>query len=397
MSRLPLLVLPIAGTLLAAAAPAPSASAASHACAGALPDQPRRSFAAVPSRPVSPRIPAGALRVAVCHNFPGPAPVLRGLAARILADTLNHPPYEQRVKHRCRPTSDVALSFSYRRRSPFKVQTYIDDPTGREEDRPDYCGGPVGLAGSRVFALPLSLSDVLQEARGVTGTADAGPTVPDVFGQRLTAAAQKTRRAGIGGMELKGQVWAPAIKPGRVALQSPFPGQQLDRPTGRVEVRMAVGPTPACRRGQVKVSYRHWTSYASSPQVGQLLLSNISRTHCHLDRSITVVGLDAQGRAVTPKRRSRVDRTAVLLSNRLRLPKPRFRPSVRLLAGLERGPIFVVGDYCRHQVTPRWWLVRSGSAVRQRVRNLDRDVDLAADHAFTMCRGRYEVERLYTG
>jgi hypothetical protein len=184
---------------------------------------------------------------------------------------------------------------------------YVDEAGG---DAGVLCGGPIGLQGGRPVGVTPGMSYDLDDVfgLGLPYRPDRWKAIPSVVGRPLDAAIAFARKRGYA-IDVHGQVYAPSMRLGRVAVQVPFASGHNDISDAepRITVKLAVGPAPRCGPTDVEARYR-----ASGENVGYLLLRNPGRRTCRLAGTLLLTGIDGSGNAVTPIHRLRIAFPAVL-------------------------------------------------------------------------------------
>lgn len=267
-------------------------------------------FPALPPRLAPPTLPARPSRVDVCRYDVDGSVYARtsvgGAGGRALAEAMSHPGRQPRAA-RCRPRLAVVAAFVSPDRPPRRVAIFQEDYSA---DASALCGGPVGLQGGRVVSVTPGMSEALDDAfgSGLPNLPNRWTPIPSVVGRPLKAAIAAARAAGFA-TDFAGEIYAPGMRLGRVALQTPFARSHNDVGEGdpRIRVKIAVGNAPRCAAADVEVRYR-----AASEGTGIVNIGNSGRRVCRLAGGVLLTGIDGSGQPVTPTHRARIPFPAVL-------------------------------------------------------------------------------------
>lgn len=259
----------------------------------------------------------------------------------------------------------------------------------------------VAIGGRRAVVLRGPFAELLDSAL-LYGAARPGErAAPDLTGLTLRAALARTRAAGYELSDIH-QVVDPAMAAGRVAFQSPPPGNLL-APDFRDElpldlaVDLVVADAAPCTSDELTGRYGSG-GQATGSNFGSIRVRATGPRACRLAGPLRITGLDARGRRVTDTAAVEVTSPAVLVPRTPDTPRighvayGAFVADIGLSANARDD--FDTGGDCRaHQVIPHEWRIALASRGAVVVRNRDpaaREVRSSGLPALVTCRGAVE-------
>jgi len=258
----------------------------------------------------------------------------------------------------------------------------------------------VAVIGRHTVVLRGPFAELLDSAL-LYGAARRGErAAPDLTGLTLRASVRRTRAAGYELTDVH-QVVDPALAAGRVAFQTPAPGN-LVAPDFRDEapldlgVDLVVADAPPCTSAQLAGRYRAG-GRATGNNFGSIRVRDVGPAPCRLVGPLRITGLSRRGERVTNTVTVPVARPAVLV------PRTRDTPTIGAvtlgdfaaeigLSANARDDFEGGGECDGHQRSPYDWRIGLGLRGTLTVRNHDPAADTGrGTPGLLTCRGSIDA------
>jgi hypothetical protein len=280
----------------------------------------------------------------------------------------------------CEEQPNAVLRFYYRDGNQADVNVFaVPDPGGTG------CNQSTASVGHDVWVLPDAVANFLLSDAISPGL--PGNSAPDVAGLSLAQATHVITRAGLT-IRSGGHVTDPLLTADTVVLQDPPPGTGIIG--DEVDVLLSQLPAPTCVAGQLAIDYSGVT-YGTGNAFSSIDVRDIGARPCTLNGPVTLVGLDATGRADTTHETLPVTTDLVLTADAAKraadgsVPNGTVIAWVPIQADVRDGPN-ADGSCTGHLVVPTQWLL-GVSGGNKFVRNGDG----SAQTTMSACEGQLAV------
>lgn len=229
------------------------------------------------------------------------------------------------------------------------------------------CDHPIASFDGHTWLLPQALAEFLSFDAIAPAEKGNVPPVPNVTGLSLAEAAQIITRAGMT-IYSDNRVTDRLLSPDTVVMQDPPAGAGMIGNGTEVDVLLSQQPAPVCSLGQLAFDY-HGVQYGTGNAFSDLDVRDIAATPCTLTGPISVVGIDAGGRAVTNRLSLPVSGELILTAHAAPRALDGSTASdvvmawIPLQADVRDGPD-ANGSCVDHLVTPAKWLVTVADGQR---------------------------------